>query len=85
MKDCPFCSDKRITLDELKRNYAQLVFDETNQNKVKTSKILGVGVRIIRIWVKNKLIFQREKEFETRFNSWVDPKDRDKWYNKNRC
>lgn len=85
MKDCPICSEKRITLRELKKIYIQKVFNETGQNKLKTAKILGVGVRIIRTWVKNKFISQAEKEVSSKFISWVNPKDRDKWYNKNRC
>ena len=84
MKDCPFCTEKRITLRELKKIYVQKVFDENNQNKLKTSKILGIGVRIIRIWVKNKLISEKEKEIECKSIVSVSPKKRDKWYNKNR-
>lgn len=51
MKDCPFCTESKITLSEIKKKYVEHILKLCGHKKVRASKVLGINPRLLRHWV----------------------------------
>lgn len=83
--DCPFCTDKKITIKELKKKYTEHILDLVGFKKTKASKILGINPRLLREWTRlGKVICSKPiRSIDTGYKT-ITANQRDKFYNRSR-
>jgi hypothetical protein len=85
MEECPFCTDKKVTLKEVKKRYIEHILKLCGYKKTRASSVLGVNPRLMREWARlGKIINMTPARFSDTGYKNVTSSQRDKYNNRSR-
>ena len=85
MEECPFCTNEKVTLKELKKRYIEHILKLCDYKKVRASKVLGVNPRLMREWARlGKIINLKPIRYSDTGYKNITSSQRDKYSNRSR-